>query len=508
MADADSQAGFPWDTIGLWGPAAATFEVRSFLASQGRRIRWMEGAKALSAKNVIWVVDVLTGVPEGTKELFREAFEVVAFERRRRSLDVFLTGIAGVPVEQSFLPDLVELDVRDLLAGLGIAMETDTELLGEGSIRLLSSDRERPHDIDRSYDIGPIESNETLGAPWDSSPVTRGAVSREPDAWVIPVFYATDRERTGKSSPEEFFGPGRGTLSFGAVEVSLPVERAKGEMPTPSWWKPWQDRQDPSRFVLLLSVTPKEKGTFVTELRQAVNAASVPEALVFVHGFKVPFAEAAERAAQIAVDLEFPGVPVLYSWPSEGKVLSYTVDENNVTWSAPHFEEFLRLMLAESGARTVHVVAHSMGNRALAPALAALQARPPASGGSRLRQVVFAAPDIDRDTFEELATQFHGAAERFTLYGSSHDRALQISKLFHRYPRAGQSGEELTIADDLDSIDSSAADTSLLGHSYYGSKRSILADISLLLRHGFAPGDRYGLMPRQRETRKYWVYQP
>lgn len=92
-----------------------------------------------------------------------------------------------------------------------------------------------------------------------------------PEAWVVPVFYGTDRARTGKPAPQDFFGPGRGELSFGRVEVSLPKARAKGEMPTPSWWKPWQSKEDPSRFVLLLNVAPMERGPFVAELRQAVS---------------------------------------------------------------------------------------------------------------------------------------------------------------------------------------------------------------------------------------------
>ena len=66
----------------------------------------------------------------------------------------------------------------------------------------------------------------------------------------------------------------------------------------------------------------------------------------------------------------------------------------------------------------------------------------------------------------------------------------------------------MALADGVDTIDSSAADTSLIGHSAYGSKRSILSDISLLLRHGFAPGDRFGFQPRERKSRKHWVYQP
>jgi hypothetical protein len=50
--------------------------------------------------------------------------------------------------------------------------------------------------------------------------------------------------------------------------------------------------------------------------------------------------------------------------------------------------------------------------------------------------------------------------------------------------------------------------TDILGHSSFGSDRSILADISLLLRHGFGPEQRFGLLKQEREKLRYWVYQP
>ena len=34
------------------------------------------------------------------------------------------------------------------------------------------------------------------------------------------------------------------------------------------------------------------------------------------------------RTAQIAYDLKFEGAPIVYSWPSQEGLLSYTVDEN------------------------------------------------------------------------------------------------------------------------------------------------------------------------------------
>ena len=91
--------------------------------------------------------------------------------------------------------------------------------------------------------------------------------------------------------------------------------------------------------------------------------------LIFVHGYRTSWANAVKRSAQFSYDLEFDGHTVVYTWPSQDKLLAYTVDETNAAWAAPHFTELLRELLANSGARRVHIVAHSMGNRITTEAL-------------------------------------------------------------------------------------------------------------------------------------------
>ena len=90
----------------------------------------------------------------------------------------------------------------------------------------------------------------------------------------------------------------------------------------------------------------------------------VQEALVFIHGYNVSFENAVKRTAQIAYDLQFPGAPVCYSWPSRGGLADYTRDENQAEWTVVHLHTFLQELVQQSGAKSVHLIAHSMGNRA------------------------------------------------------------------------------------------------------------------------------------------------
>lgn len=55
-------------------------------------------------------------------------------------------------------------------------------------------------------------------------------------------------------------------------------------------------------------------------MQDHVRKTGKAEAFVFVHGFNVPFHEAAKRTAQMAFDMHFEGLPILYSWPSRASI--------------------------------------------------------------------------------------------------------------------------------------------------------------------------------------------
>ena len=206
-----------------------------------------------------------------------------------------------------------------------------------------------------------------------------------------------------------------------------------------------------------------------------------------MHGYNVTFEDAARCTAQIAYDLKFDGAPIFFSWPSQGEILQYAVDETNVTWTAPHLMQFLTDVAEQSGAEQIHLIAHSMGNRALTSVLRDLSLTHKSSK-PMFDEVVLTAPDIDAEVFiNDIAPAVVKTAQRVTLYASSNDEALIMSKKVHGYARAGDSGSQLVVVPGVDTVDVSAVDTSLLGHNYYGDNSSVLADIFELL-HGFQTG--------------------
>jgi len=303
------------------------------------------------------------------------------------------------------------------------------------------------------------------------------------------------------------YGDQRGELATGTCEVSVPRYHEVGRIERPSILK-FQFREDPRKHVVLLDVVPEPADAFFSRLKSRVDAAPRREAFVFVHGFNVTFEDAARRTAQLAYDLKFEGPPIFFSWPSQAGLLQYAVDETNVAWAVPHLKDFLTAVARRSGAESVHLIAHSMGNRALTSSLAEMS-RQMRRSGPMFQEVILTAPDIDADIFKrDIAPAIARTARRVTLYASSNDEALILSKKLLGYPRAGDSGSSLVVVPGIETIDVSDVDTSLLGHSYYGNNDTVLADMFYLLHESRPASQREWLQPRPWGGSQYWVFLP
>lgn len=318
---------------------------------------------------------------------------------------------------------------------------------------------------------------------------------------------------TGKTAIEKHgvtYNGGRGQLVRGICNVTVPDKHQRGVVERPSLLR-FEFREDQSEHIVLTSAVELTADEFRSRLVETVDASPSRDLLVFIHGYNVGFEAAVQRTAQISVDLPFEGVPVCYSWPSQGSLVGYPVDENNVAWTATHLKRFLRDLVQQSGADSINVVAHSMGNRALTTALQQMryEASPesPASPDQPplFDRVVLAAPDVDADLFcRDLAPALVDLAEHVTLYASSDDQALIASKAIHGYPRAGESGDSIVVVPGVETIDVSGIDLSLLGHSYYGDSESLLRDLYKVLYSGMPASQRTALIARPYGELRYW----
>jgi esterase/lipase superfamily enzyme len=302
------------------------------------------------------------------------------------------------------------------------------------------------------------------------------------DHAAIQLHYATDRRPTGVESPALYYGAERtDELHTGTGTVSIPAKHGRGRLETPPLGQP-----RPGKHVALMTLSPPmDRESFVSSLRTQVERSQRREVFVFIHGYAAFFADAARRTAQIAHDVDFDGVAIAYSWPTQGWLLAYLIDGVNAEWTVPHLVEFLTLLADESGAEHIHLMAHSMGTRVLTHAIKEFVRDRP----ERQRvfdQVVLVAADMDAELFgRDYAPFVVRACQRLTIYVSAADWALGGSQRLHKYARLGQSGPSSSGAPwrvRVDLIDATAIDKGVVGHVYYGSSPSFLEDLSGVLR--------------------------
>ena len=201
--------------------------------------------------------------------------------------------------------------------------------------------------------------------------------------------------------------------------------------------------------------------------------------------------------------MPFNGAVVSYAWPSQGGVGNYRADEKFNADSVEPFLAFLKQLLVDvpEGAR-VHVVVHSMGNRIVMQALAKLS-RP--SDRKPLTTVALCAPDVGLSDFHAWAPGVMAQTEQVTLYASSGDAALIISKSKNQEQRAGDAHPPLVI-EGIQTIDVSAVDCSFLGHSYYGSNVDVLSDLFRLIKERRGPQTCAYLKPHDSGSGRYWYF--
>lgn len=240
-----------------------------------------------------------------------------------------------------------------------------------------------------------------------------------PGATEVSLLVATDR-KAAEDDSLLFTGERGERTSFTEIGVSIPPAHKPGEIE-------WPDRTpgNPSRDFVTTRVASLDQKALLARVRQAAPRQG-GRVLVFVHGYNNLFEDAVYRFAQIAHDSKAPAVPVLFTWPSRGKLLAYPYDRESANYSRDALERLLQDLAAEPSVREVAVLAHSMGNWVTLEALRQ-QAIRKGAVPKKITNVMLAAPDVDVDVARTQIDGMGPARPRFTLFVSQDDRALGLS---------------------------------------------------------------------------------
>lgn len=149
---------------------------------------------------------------------------------------------------------------------------------------------------------------------------------------------------------------------------------------------------------------------------------------IFVHGFNVRYGGALYTLAQLTYDLNIQAVPVLFSWPSRGRLNSYVYDRESATLARDPLESLLQRASANEHVEEITILAHSMGSWIVMESLRQMVIR---NGrvNPKITDVILASPDIDIDVFRSQAQSLGKNHPFLTLVISSDDKALGLSRL-------------------------------------------------------------------------------
>jgi esterase/lipase superfamily enzyme len=323
------------------------------------------------------------------------------------------------------------------------------------------------------------------------------------DALEITAYFATNRGRTGEGDSGKAYDAKVAKLSYGRAVVSIPATHTPGHLELPSIWK-LEVRADPTRHFILKDAVALDASDARAEMTQRLREGKSKSLLVFVHGYNMSFAETAMRTAQLAYDLNFPGIPFFFSWPSAGLYTAYLRDSETAQLSEDAFDQVLD-DLSRLPVDDIYIIAHSMGSRVVSQVLKSRVDNRKPTG--KISDLLLAAPDINAQLFRDVIAPrlktLRGTLT--TVYASSSDLALRASKAVHGYARVGETADGVFVFPGLDTIDASRAVMSVraFGHSYLTDSAAVLKDIRSIVSQRLSAKQR-GLAQLGASPNIYW----
>ncbi len=329
-----------------------------------------------------------------------------------------------------------------------------------------------------------------------------------PHSVLVDVLYATDREieYTDDNLLAAKYSSERSKLTFGMSRVSINTHKnTETRVSDETHWvkDDTYDIGDPAASIETL--TPLDIKETVDVINQKVENSSDRTALVYVHGYAKDFDEVIRYFASYMYEIDYLGVPFVYSWPSKGSSLAYIADMTNSEWSASNFYYFLSKLAEINSIEKIHLVAHSMGNGALLSALSRIKHEQAQFPEWQIGEIILIAPDVDKGIFErDYVPVLESTGSRVTLYVSSNDFPLKISKIVHRHPRLGDSRSDPIIFNNIQTIKVSTENALAKNHDYYREEGGVLSDVHYLLNHDLDANDRPYLVAEDTVDGRFW----
>ena len=266
----------------------------------------------------------------------------------------------------------------------------------------------------------------------------RMLVTRLGDQGAYRFFFVTNRRMEGTDGPvEERFGNQRKEqLKFGLFDTAIEPSLGLGMVLNPTAW--FQNEEIQLKQVKLL-----EQSEFITEIQRQVQDSPLRSLLINVHGFRERFPSALRKTAFLGHVLDIDSPILSFDWPgNQGSTpRGYLRAQRVAGESGAELARTMELIIRQVKPDRLWLVANSMGAEVVVHAFSHLYREADlADVQTEIENVVLTAPDVDKAKFgQQFKQEITALAGNLTVYVSSNDRALLMSRLINRGRRLGES---------------------------------------------------------------------
>lgn len=266
----------------------------------------------------------------------------------------------------------------------------------------------------------------------------RMQVAKVSDEGLYRFFFVTNRTTAGSEGPvERRLTATRGeALRLGSFDTEIEPTLGLGMWLDATGW--FLDEE-----IRIRQVRELEQADFIEQVRAMVHQSPQRALLLLIHGFRTDFDHALRGTAFLAHILDINAPVMVFDWPgNQGDSLrGYRRAREVATESARELAATLSLVNREIRPDRLWVIANSLAGEVVLETVSQRFAEAElADPEPEIDELVLTAPDADYTRFDSVFRQKLAAlVGNTTVYVSSNDRALLVSRVINRGRRLGQS---------------------------------------------------------------------
>lgn len=349
----------------------------------------------------------------------------------------------------------------------------------------------------------------------------RMQVSMHEDSGAYRFFFVTNREMVGEDShvEERFTNNHSEALSFGFFDTEIEPSLGLGMLVNPTDW--FQNEEIQLRRIELL-----DHHAAISALRSQVEASPMRSLLININGFRERFPTALRKTAFVAHVLDINSPLLVFDWPGDqgSTPLGYRRAQGVARKSGDDLARTIKRLVDEVKPDRMWLLANSMGAEVAVSAFARLYEQADmADTKTELEHVILTAPDVSHSEFgRQFKDEISALSAKLTVYVSSNDRALLMSRALNRGRRLGESMVDPSNPDQIEEaarafelvmpgsdrvslVDITPVNRTRNFHNYGLETPEFFDDLYLRLVNNETPRSRRQYRVRTKSGADYWV---